>query len=122
MVSRAEQGVRRERSEVQTGDGTLENLVCEVSVEIKNAEGLHMRPAMKFVDLASQFECDISVGNDQMKADAKSIMEMSMLAATYGTRLRVRAEGAQAQEAVNALKELVERRMFDEPPPEGERA
>jgi len=121
-VSRAEQGVRWERSEMQTGEGTLDNLVCERSVEIKNAEGLHMRPAMKFVDLASQYECDISVGNDQMKADAKSIMEMSMLAATYGTRLRIRAEGTRAEEAVNALKELVEMRMFDEPPPEGESA
>jgi len=111
--------MRWERPEMQTGEGILENLVCETSVEIKNAEGLHMRPAMKFVDLASQFECEISVSNDEMKADAKSIMEMSMLAATYGTRLSLKAEGAQAQEAVKALKELVEVRMFDEPPPEG---
>ncbi|MBN2133040.1 MAG: HPr family phosphocarrier protein [Sedimentisphaerales bacterium] len=104
---------------MQTGEGILENLVCEASVEIKNAEGLHMRPAMKFVDLASQFECEISVSNDEMKADAKSIMEMSMLAATYGTRLSLKAEGPQSREAVKALKELVEVRLFDEPPPEG---
>jgi phosphocarrier protein len=101
-----------------TGERTLEELMCETTVEIKNAEGLHMRPAMKFVDLASRFPCDITVSNDEMKADAKSIMEMSMLAATYGTRLKVKAAGAQAEEAVNALRDLVEVRMFDEPPPE----
>lgn len=99
------------------GETTLEELVCETTVEIKNAEGLHMRPAMKFVDLASQFPCDITVSNEEMAADAKSIMEMSMLAATYGTRLNIRAEGARAEEAVCALRELVETRMFDEPPP-----
>jgi len=101
-----------------TGEETLEELVCETTVEIKNAEGLHMRPAMKFVDVASQFACDITVSNDEMKADAKSIMEMSMLAATYGTRLQIKAEGAQAEEAISALTDLVEVRMFDEPPPE----
>ena len=103
----------------QTGDGTLRTPVCERSVEIKNAEGLHMRPAMKFVDIANRFECDIRVSNDQMVSDGKSIMEMSMLAATYGTRLLIRAEGADAEQAVDALRELVEVRMFDEPPPEG---
>jgi phosphotransferase system HPr (HPr) family protein len=95
--------------------------VCEQIVEIKNAEGLHMRPALKFIDIANRHSCDIRVSNDQMTADGKSIMEMSMLAATYGTRLTIRAEGADAEQAVNELRELVEVRMFDEPPPEGKR-
>jgi phosphotransferase system HPr-like phosphotransfer protein len=44
---------------------------------------------------------------------------LSMLAATYGTHLLIRAEGADAEQAVDALRVLVEVRMFDEPPPEG---
>ena len=40
---------------MQVGEDTLETVVCEVDVEIKNAEGLHMRPAMQFVDVASTF-------------------------------------------------------------------
>ena len=106
---------------IHAGDGTLGKPVCERIVEIKNAEGLHMRPALKFIDIANRYGCDIRVSNDKMTADGKSIMEMSMLAATYGTHLTIRAEGPDAERAVNELQELVEVRMFDEPPPEGKR-
>ena len=90
--------------------------ICEIEVEIKNADGLHMRPAMQFVDVAGRFSSDIRVSNDQADVDAKSIMQMTMLAATFGTKLHIRAEGADAEEAVKALRELVEVRMFDEMP------
>jgi len=99
------------------GERVLEKLVRETTVEIKNAEGLHMRPAMQFVDLASRFESDIIVSNGQTDADGKSIMQMSMLAATCGTRLQVRADGPDAEQALEALRELVEVRTFGEPPP-----
>jgi phosphocarrier protein len=99
------------------GEAVLEKLVCQTTMEIKNADGLHMRPAMQFVDLASRFDCEISVSNGQTTADGKSIMQMSMLAATCGTRLQIRAEGPDAEKAVEALRELVEMRLFGEPPP-----
>ncbi len=100
-----------------TGDEILETLVRETTVQIRNGDGLHMRPAMQFVDLASQFDCEITVSSGRTEADGKSIMNMSMLAATYGTQLKIRAAGPQAEEAIEALRELVEVRMFDEPPP-----
>jgi phosphocarrier protein len=99
------------------GERVLEKLVRETTVEIKNAEGLHMRPAMQFVDTASRFDCEIVVSNEQTGADGKSIMQMSMLAATCGTRLHLRAEGPEAEQALEALRELVEEKMFGEPPP-----
>jgi phosphocarrier protein len=102
---------------MQAGEDILEKVVCEAEVEIKNADGLHMRPAMQFVDVANQFECDINVSNRENSVDGKSIMQMSMLAATCGTKLKIRAEGADAQQAANALRELVEDRHFDEPIP-----
>jgi len=105
---------------MQVGDELLEKSVSETTVEIKNADGLHMRPAMQFVDLASQFDCSITVSNGQTSADGKSIMQMSILAATCGTRLRIQAEGPDAGKAVDALRELVEARMFGEPPPCGQ--
>ncbi len=98
---------------------TLEKVICELVVEIKNADGLHMRPAMQFVDIANQFESDITVSNEENSVDGKSIMQMSMLAATCGTKLKIKAEGADAQEAVDALRELVEEKHFDEPTPSG---
>ena len=102
---------------MQAEEETLRNVVYEADLEIKNAEGLHMRPAMQFVDVANRFQSDIVVSNDQTKVDGKSIMNISMLAATCGTKLRVRAEGPDAQQAVEALRELVEVKHFDEPTP-----
>jgi phosphocarrier protein len=103
---------------VKTGEKVLDNLVCEENIEIKNADGLHMRPAMQFVDLASTFKSDIIIAKDDTPVDAKSIMQMTMLAATCGTKLRIKAQGPDAQEALQALKNLVEVEMFGEPPPE----
>jgi phosphocarrier protein len=102
---------------MQAGDDTLEKTVCETSVEIKNADGLHMRPAMQFVDMASQFESEITVSNDETDVDGKSIMQMSMLAATVGSKLKIKAIGADAQKAIESLRVLVEDKMFDEPAP-----
>jgi phosphocarrier protein len=102
---------------MQAEENTLENVVYEVDMEIRNAEGLHMRPAMRFVDIANRFDSDIAVSNGQIKVDGKSIMNVSMLAATCGTKLTVRAEGPDARQAIDALRELVEEKHFDEPTP-----
>ena len=102
---------------MQVGEETLTQDVREATVEIKNAAGLHMRPAMLFVGVADQFDCEIAVSSERAEVDAKSIMQISLLMATCGTRLKIRAQGPEADEAIDALKELVEVRMFDEPPP-----
>jgi phosphocarrier protein len=102
---------------MKAGKDTLEKLICETEVEIKNADGLHMRPAMQFVDIANQFDSDVVVSNNDTEVDGKSIMQMSMLAATCGSKLKIKAEGQDAQEAVDALRELVEEKHFDEPMP-----
>jgi phosphocarrier protein HPr len=89
-----------------------QKLVREIKVEIKNEDGLHMRPAMQFVDVASRFSCDIRVSNPECSADGKSIMQMTMLAATQGSKLTIRAAGADAEKAIAALKQLVEGEKF----------
>lgn len=95
----------------------MDTPVCETEVEIKNADGLHMRPAMQFVDIANRFDCSITVTSGQTTVDGRSIMEMSMLAATVGTKLKIKAEGDDAEQLIEALRELVEEKMFGEPPP-----
>lgn len=90
--------------------------IHEIEIEIKNADGLHMRPAMQFVDLASKYKSKITVSNNDTTVDGKSIMQMTMLAATYGTRLIVKAEGLDAEEAIKAIGELVEHKLFEKPP------
>ncbi len=73
-----------------------------------------MRPAMQFVDIASQFKSDIKVSNGETTVDAKSIMQMTMLAATFGSKLKITAAGDDAEPAIKALHDLVETRLFDE--------
>ncbi len=82
-------------------------------VEICNNKGLHARASAKFVKLASSFDAQIYVIKDDNKVDAQSIMGLLMLGAGKGASIAIEAEGAQAEEAVNALVELVSNR-FDE--------
>ena len=95
----------------------LEKEVYEIEVEIKNKDGLHMRPAMKFVDIANQYDSEITVSNDNNSVDGKSIMQMCTLAGPAGTKLKIKAVGNDAEGAVSALRELVENKHFDEPLP-----
>jgi len=85
----------------------------EAQVTIVNRLGLHARPAMTFVDLASTFGCDITVRKDDTEVDGKSIMQMMMLAAAQGSVLQVVANGDDAEVAIAKLKKLVES-GFDE--------
>lgn len=77
-----------------------------------------MRPAMQFVDLAHQFQSAVAVNNGQVTVDGKSIMQISTLMATCGTRLKISARGEDAEKAVEALRDLVEVKKFGEPTPE----
>ncbi|MGE3106901.1 MAG: HPr family phosphocarrier protein [Phycisphaerales bacterium] len=84
-----------------------------VSVTIVNKLGLHARPAMCFVDVATQFVSEIVVKRGDQAVDGKSIMQMMLLAATKGTALEIVATGADAATACQALKKLVDS-GFDE--------
>jgi phosphotransferase system HPr (HPr) family protein len=96
----------------------VKDTVQEIEVEIRNAQGVHLRPVMLIVDLAGTFKSDITVSNEKDTADAKSIMQMMKIVTPYGTRLKIRAEGNDAGAALGALRELVEDKLFGEPPPE----
>ena len=77
-------------------------------VVVKNPQGLHARPASLFVNLAQQFQATIEVVKEEYVVDGKSILSILTLAATMGTELTIRAEGEDAQRALEALVELVE--------------
>ena len=85
----------------------------EAEVTIQNRLGLHARPAMALVDTASTFTSDIRVKKGEQVVDAKSIMQLMMLAATHGTKLHITAKGEDAQQAVEAIQTLVDSK-FDE--------
>ena len=83
------------------------------TVGICNQRGLHARASAKFVKLAAGFDSEIRVTRDGSTVDARSIMGLLMLGAGNGCDVRIAAQGSDAQEAVDALADLVERR-FDE--------
>lgn len=86
---------------------TLENGAVSVDLEIKNQKGLHARAAAAFVKCAEQFDADISVERIGQEVSGCSIMGLMMLAAAKGTIIHVHAKGNQAQEAIDAISNLV---------------
>ena len=86
---------------------------AKATANICNTRGLHARASAKFVKLASSFEAEIHVARDGVTVDARSIMGLLMLGAGNGCSIEITAEGSDAQEAIDALGELVARK-FDE--------
>ncbi len=86
----------------------------EEQIEVSNKLGLHARAAAKLVHTASQFESEVTIGMDNEEVNAKSILGLLTLAATKGSKLRIRAEGADEDAAIEAVIELISNR-FGEP-------
>lgn len=85
----------------------------EAQVTIQNRLGLHARPAAHFVRCSTRFVSDVYVSRDGVEINGKSIMGVMMLAAEQGASLIIRAEGEDAEEAIQELVALVSR-GFDE--------
>lgn len=85
----------------------------ERQVTVANQRGLHARAAAKFVKLAGSFAAEVSVSKGGQTVPGGSIMGLMMLAAAPGCAICISACGPDAEAAVAALIELVERK-FDE--------
>lgn len=81
---------------------------------VANKLGIHARPAAMFVKVANQFKSEIMVQKDDETVNGKSIMGLMMLAAGPGSRIRVRASGADAEDALQALGELVDQKFNED--------
>ena len=82
-------------------------MMTERSIEIVNKNGLHARPAAEIVKLSAKFKSDITIVRDDLEVNGKSIMGVMMLAAEFGSNILVRANGPDAEQAVNAIADLV---------------
>lgn len=80
-------------------------------VEITNKLGLHARAAAKLVKTAAVFASDITLGRNEQSVSAKSIMGVMMLAASKGTVVNITAEGEDAEEALDAVVDLINDRF-----------
>ena len=81
---------------------------------IANKHGLHARPAAQFVKIAGRFSSDIKVVKDGLEVNGKSIMGIMMLAAEPGSEILLVIDGTDEMEAMQALKELIENKFYEE--------
>ena len=83
-------------------------------VIIHSSQGLHARPAVLFVQVASRFKCSVRVKRGREEVDGKSIMGVLTLAASRGSTIQITAKGPDADEALQALEYLVSHREMPE--------
>ena len=81
---------------------------------IVNEKGLHARASAKLVDVVEQFDARATIKKDGVDACGDSIMGLLMLVASKGTQIDIITEGAQAQELLNALGELIANRFGED--------
>jgi phosphotransferase system HPr (HPr) family protein len=86
-------------------------------LEVRNAHGLHARPAALFVQMAAKFKSTIILRNlsrGGREVNAKSIMEVLTAGVDQGAHIELVAEGEDAAEAVDALTQLVQSGLGDQ--------
>jgi phosphocarrier protein len=83
------------------------------TVQICNVRGLHARASAKFVTMASGLAAQVHVEKDGSSVVGTSIMGLMMLGAALGDKIVISASGDGAEQAVQALAELVEARFHE---------
>ena len=86
----------------------------ERKLTVSNQSGLHGRASAKLVETARQFSADVWLVRDDAEVDCKSILDVMTMACTKGTPVKVKARGADALEAVEALAELVKNKFGED--------
>ncbi len=87
----------------------MSTLVVQRTVTITNPNGLHARPAELLARTALKFESEIELLQEGVRVDAKSILHVLTLGAAQGSELVLEARGPDAEDAIEALAELVAR-------------
>jgi len=86
-------------------------MTVKTEVEIINKLGLHARAAARFVQLASEYDCEITLSLNGKNVSGKSIMGVMMLAAGRGTCIEIEADGSDEARAVSELTALINNRF-----------
>ena len=81
--------------------------MIKTTTTISNKLGLHARASAKLTKLAGSFPCEVWISKGERRVNAKSIMGVMMLAAGIGSEVELETDGAQEQEAMDALMALM---------------
>lgn len=84
---------------------------AEARVILSNKMGLHARPSTQIATAAARFAADVQLGKDGLSVDAKSVLELLMLAAECGSELTISADGDDADAAVAEIVGLIENKF-----------
>ena len=82
--------------------------------EIINKLGLHARASAKLTQLAGKYQCEVWMSKGTRRINAKSIMGVMMLAAGKGSTVTIDTDGERADEALQAMLELIANRFGEE--------
>ncbi len=80
-------------------------------VTIRNATGLHMRPAGKLCDLALKYPCRIQLVSKKGNANAKSLLCVLGARIKYGDEIEIVCDGEREEQALEAMVQLIEYRL-----------
>lgn len=83
----------------------------EKTVTIDNKLGMHLRAAAVFIETANKFNCQVELRKEGRQVNAKSIMGLMTLGATYGSRVTIITDGEDEGEALEALARLIAERF-----------
>lgn len=83
----------------------------EFNYVIKDAEGIHARPAGLFVKAAAAFPCSVSIEKDGKSVDAKRILGVMGLGVKCGQEIILRTDGEQEEEAIEKLSAFLEENL-----------
>ncbi len=87
--------------------------MCTKDVMVQNQVGLHSRPATFFIQKANEFKSSIWVEKEERRVNAKSLLGVLSLGIVGGTTIRIMADGADENAAVESLVHLVESGFAD---------
>lgn len=88
--------------------------MIQKDLTILNRLGLHARPAAQIAQTAAGFECDVELTKDNVTINAKSIMGVMMLAAEFGSTVRVTVRGKDEEQAMQTLEKLFNDKFNEE--------
>ena len=94
-------------------------MIVKRRLKIKNAQGLHARPASMFVKIANKYEAEVSVKKGTEIVNGKSIMGLMTLAANHGSIIEIEVTGPDAEKAMEELEKFLSTDSDEDKPKAG---
>ncbi|MBQ3799954.1 MAG: HPr family phosphocarrier protein [Treponema sp.] len=88
--------------------------MIEKILTVRNRAGIHARPAALIAQTANKFASEIIMEKNTTTVNAKSIMGVITMAASYNTTMTLKVDGSDEKEAAEAIEKLFESKFEEE--------